>query len=305
MAATDPLLELATFSVFKQVDLAQLAGEAKTVRGKQMRNPRFTSVESCWVAPGPPEQFMRALRGWDPARHEELNVYIHELGTEFARLRNVPEKPGVRALADATQARSSELQISKEEASRFSPAGPMQGPGAMPPIVGLFWKTVLTKRANAFASGGTAAQPPYDHTGQNIRPNEELKALLREQPKIRKQFESMLAQSGIATVVPGDPDYFWQLRAVGDKAVLTLGASYERISSATLQAADVYYYASGGFYVALTLYHAWPVELAGNPATLVWRGDLISSRERASGSSLVEHVSRTVRVLREDVASPP
>ena len=41
--------------------------------------------------------------------------------------------------------------------------------------------------------------------------------------------------------------------------------------------ADGFYYASGGYNVALTLYQLWPIEISGRPSTLVWRGDFVSA----------------------------
>ncbi len=125
--------------------------------------------------------------------------------------------------------------------------------------------------------------------------------MLGEQGKIRKQF------SGIFS---GKADQYWEMVEVEGKAVLTLGASYSRSGSGgSYQAADVLYYASGGYYVALTLYQMWPVEVGGKPSTLVWRGDMISSAELAglagverlgSESAMMKDVSRAVRVFRRD-----
>ena len=307
-APTQALRELANFSVFNKVDLPQIAAEPKTIGGAAMRNPRFAAVQSCWVAPGSPGELLAALRALDRARYPETNVYFHVNGSDFGALRNVPDKPGVRALVKATLAVSPELQISKEEAARFSRVGPLEGPGAMPPIVGLFWKMILTKRADAFVSGGSASQPPYDHTGQEIRPNEDLKSLLGEQPKLRKQFAGLLENSGIGRGAAGEPQQFWQLRAIDNKAVVTLGAFYERSVGSGALAATLSYYASGGYLAAVTLYQMWPIEVDGKPSTLVWRGDVVSSlrfaqAERAEAEAQVrDEVAREIRLLRQDVA---
>jgi hypothetical protein len=309
-ATDDAARQLASFSVFNKVDFAQLVTEAKTVAGPAMRSPRFASVQSCWVAPRSPHEVVAALRAWDPARHPESKVYFHANGENFDALRNVPDRPGVRALVQASLAVSPELQISKGEAARFSRVGPLQGLGAMPPIVGLFWKTVLTKRAAAFLDGGSAAQPSYDHTGQEIRPNEELSGMLAEQPKLRRRFATLLENSRIGRGAAGDPQQFWQLRAIDNKAVLTLGAFYERNLASEAQAATLFYYATGGYYAAVTFYEMWPVEVDGNAATLVWRGDLVSSPRLAGANraevaaELRDDVAREVRLLREEIAGP-
>ena len=302
----DPASELASFSVFPTVDLAQLAGDAKTVRGAPMSTPRFLSVQSCWVAPGAPSAQIEAMRRWNPSSHGELNILLHANGSDFSRLRNAPNNSAVQALVTATEKLSPELQISKAEASKFSPGagGGMSGP------VGNFWSSLLGARAQAFASGGSSSQPPYDHTGQAIKPGEELSGLLRQQEKIRKQFAPLLENSGIGRGAGGKPEQYWELIEIEDKGVLSLGASYSRATSGGgFQAADVLYYASGGYYAGVTLYQMWPVTVDGKPSTLVWRGDLFSSPELAglrgverlgSESSMIKDVSKAVRAFRRD-----
>jgi len=47
-ACADPVSELASFSIFDKVDLAQLAkGDVKTAHGPPMRNSRFLAIQSC------------------------------------------------------------------------------------------------------------------------------------------------------------------------------------------------------------------------------------------------------------------
>src|SRR5215471_19483708 len=78
-AWADPLSELASFSIFDKVDLAQLAkSDVKTAHGPPMSNQRFLAVQSCYVATGSsPAQQMQALRQWDATRHRELKVFLH------------------------------------------------------------------------------------------------------------------------------------------------------------------------------------------------------------------------------------
>ena len=125
--------------------------------------------------------------------------------------------------------------------------------------------------------------------------------VLRQQEKIRKQFASLLG---------GKPEQYWELVEIEEKGVLSLGASYSRATSGGgFQAADVLYYASGGYYAGVTLYQMWPVTVDGKPSTLVWRGDLISSPELAglrgverlgSESSMIKDVSKSIRAFRRD-----
>src|SRR5205809_6136090 len=122
IARADPVSELASFSIFDKVDLAQLArSDVKTAHGPPMRNPRFLAVQSCYVVPGSPAQQMEALRRWNRAKYRELKVFLHtDLPSNpgpasFERLKNAPDNASVRSFVTATQKLSPDLQISKEE----------------------------------------------------------------------------------------------------------------------------------------------------------------------------------------------
>src|ERR1700750_693875 len=149
-AHADATSELASFSIFDKVDLAQLAkSDVKTAHGPPMRNSRFLAIQSCYVVPGSPAQQMEALRRWNPAKYRELKVFLHsDLSSNpgpgsFEKLKDAPGNASVRSLVAETQKLSPELQISKEEAKRFS-AGTAGGGGVIPQAVMAFWADVLT-----------------------------------------------------------------------------------------------------------------------------------------------------------------
>lgn len=318
IARADAVSELAAFSIFDKVELAQLAkSDVKTAHGPPMGNPRFLSVQSCYVASGSPAQQIEALRRWDPTRHRELKVFLHSdlpdnpSAANFSKLQNAPDNGPVRSFVSATQKLSPELQISKDEAKKFSPAG--AGGGALPAAVAKFWSDVLAARTHSFSSGGTSAQPPYDHGGQAIRASDELNGLLRQQEKIRRQFSGFLGNTGIGGGAGSlSPELYWELLDVDDQGVVSLGAYYNRGGAGgSYQAVDVLYYASGGYYVALTLYQMWPVNVEGKASTLVWRGDMISAAslgslhgvERlGSESVMMKDISKAVTLFRRDTS---
>jgi hypothetical protein len=302
-ASADPVAEMASFSVFDKVDLAELAkGEPKVAHGPPLGG-RYISAQSCFVVAAPPARVSEALRQWNPSRHSELKVLIHSdlpsspSAANFSRLSSAPDNAAVRSLVSATQKLAPDLQISKEEEKRFAAVAGVTGSG-MPAPIAAAWADVLSARARA----GRAAQPPYDHTGQSVRPSEELNALLRAQEKIRGKFSGVLDGKG---------EGFWELLTADEQGVLTLGASYRRSgANGTFQAADALYYASGGYYAGLTLYQMWPVDAGGKPGTLVWRADLISSGtiaslhgiERvASESAMMRDISKAVSSFRRDI----
>ena len=316
-AWADPVSELASFSIFDKVDLAQLAkSDVKTAHGPPMKNSRFLAVQSCYVAPGSPAQQMEALRRWNPAKYSQLKVFLHsDLSSNpgpasFEKLKDAPGNASVRSFVAATQKLSPELQISKDEAKRFS-APTAGGGGVMPPAIVAFLTDVLTARTKSFVSGGMAAQPPYDHAGPSIRASEEVNGLLREQGKIRQQFSGLLGATAIGRGAGSLPaELYWELLDADDHGVVTLGAAYNRGGAGgTYQTADVLYYASGGYYVALTLHQLWPVTVDGKPSTLVWRGDMISSAELGSlhgverlgsESVMMKNITKAVTLFRRE-----
>ena len=318
-ARADAISDLASFSIFGKVDLAQLAkSDLKTAHGPPMSNPRFLAVQSCYVVTGSsPAQQMEALRRWNPAQHRELKVFLHSdlpsnpTPSNFEKLKNAPNNASVRSFVAATQKLSSDLQISKDEAKKFS-AG-TGGGGVIPEPVVTFWADVLTSRTESFVSGGMAAQPPYDHAGPSVRASDEVNGLLREQGKIRNQFSGFLGATAIGRGAGSlKPELYWELVDVDDQGVATLGASYSRGGAGgTYQAASVLYYASGGYYVALTLYQLWPVTVDGKPSTLVWRGDMTSAAllgtlhgvERlGSESVMMKNITKAVTLFRRDTS---
>ena len=280
-----------------------------------MKTARFLSVQSCYVAPGTPAQHLEALRQWNPTQHRELKVFLHSdlpaspSAENFSKLRNAPDNGAVRVLVGATQKQSVDLQLSRDEAKKLSSASGAGG-GAMPASVAAFWTDVLAGRAKSFASGGTSAQPPYDHGGQSIRPGDEFNGLLREQDKIRKQFSGFIDNTGVGHGAGSlKPELYWELLEADDKGVLTLGAFYSKANAGGFQAADALYYASGGYYVSLTLYQMWPVNAGGKDSTLVWRGDMTSAaslaelhgvEKLASESAMMKEISKAISLFRRD-----
>ena len=312
MVSADPLTELSSFSIFDKVDLGQLAKDAKTAHGPPMANPRFLSVQSIYVLPGPPAQHLEAMRRWNPIEHHEPKVYLHgDLSgpiseSAFAKLKNAPDNGPVRALVNATSKMGNDLQLSREEAAKWK-----GGSAALSGAGGDFWIGVLTGRARAYSSGGTSALSPYDHAGgPAVRAGDELNGLLREQGKIRKQFAPLLDSSSIGRGAGSlKPDLYWELLNADDVAVATLGAFYSRNTGGNMQAADTFYYASGGYYVTLTLHQMWPVDVDGKPHTLVWRGDMVSSASLAdlhgveklgSESAMMKNVAKSIALFRKE-----
>src|SRR5438067_9687272 len=93
---------------------------------------------------------------------------------------------------------ANELQLSPKEAAKWK-----GGNGALSAAGGDFWIGVLAGRARAFSSGGTAAQPPYDHAGPAVRPGDELNGLLRS--KAKSASNSRVCSRARASAAAPDP----------------------------------------------------------------------------------------------------
>ena len=164
-AAANPVAEMASFSLFDQINLSDLAKtDVKTAHGVPMSEPRFLSVQSCWVTPGSPEQMMTALHQWDPLKHKDLKVTLHfdvrpGAGVaEFSKLKSAPDNSDTRSLVEATTKMGSDLQISRDEAKRFQQGA---SGGTVPPNVVDFWANILSNRFRAVSSlAGRTRSPP-------------------------------------------------------------------------------------------------------------------------------------------------
>ena len=125
----------------------------ETGRGGR-RGARTLFVQTVYVAPHPPAALLAKMRGWNPASHPELKVYLHTDSSNFSRLQNPPDNSAVRYLTTATSQNSPDLQLSAAERKLL--------PGENFASV---WTKILSDRARAGVSG----QPPYDNTSPPVR----------------------------------------------------------------------------------------------------------------------------------------
>ncbi|MDP9290846.1 MAG: hypothetical protein M3O82_00620 [Verrucomicrobiota bacterium] len=317
LAAADPLAELAEFSVFKNVDLGKLAGgNVLAARGPAMSSARGMAVESCYIVQAPPQKVAALQNRWDPSNHPELKVYLHAdisakpiLGN-FAKARTLPDNGAARSLVAATQKLNSakpELQMSRDEAAAFAKKG-----GTSAQDVSAFWSNLLFQRSLAFGSGGASRQPPYFVDGATISVADEIGHLLSDVPKVRAHFKPLLDSSSFLKSGSIAPALYWELFDVDGTAAFSLGAEFDKAVGDGWQSLDAQYYASDGYFVFLTFYQIWPVTIENRPATLVWRGDLISSAElgalhgverMGSGTAMMKEIQKSISVFLRDAAS--
>ncbi|MBW0001391.1 MAG: hypothetical protein JO015_20035 [Verrucomicrobia bacterium] len=280
----DPVSDLRGASVFRDADLNRLgSGEVLAARGPAMNFNRGLAVESAYAVRLPVPRAIGLHQQFDPTRHAELKVFLQgpipsrPSPAAFERLASAPSNGSVNAFARATEsapADPAKVQLSPAEAKTFTGGAEASG-GGLPAAVVQFWSRILAQRAQAYASGGIGAEPPFEGAGGTIRPGEDASRLLSEAPKVQQQFAPIIERSGLRG--RGGANGNFQLFDVDGDGAVSLSAFHSVPVNDGAEAADITYYSSGGFYVLLSFYRFWPVTIGGQPATLVWRVDLISS----------------------------
>jgi hypothetical protein len=319
----DPITELRSLSVFKNADLAKLAGgEVLASQGPGMRFSRGGSTESAYIVRAPVRTTAGLFQQWRPTQHPELRVYLQEdlstraTANDFRNLASAPSNSSVKAFVDATEklpGDASKLQLSSAEVKQYTGGGSTGG-GTIPAPVVAFWSQVLAQRARSFVSGGLAAQPPYQTSGSNISAAEEVARLLEERGDVRSHFSSLISSTAVGGGRGSTPSLNWQLFYGGGRsgvslASVSLAASYTRPAADGWQIADLGFYSSGAYYATVTLHQLWPVQVDGGEATLIWRVDLVSSAALAelrgaerlgSGAAMMREIQTNVRAFLKD-----
>jgi hypothetical protein len=319
-ARADPISELRSVSVFKNADLTKLAnGDVLASKGAAMGYSRGLSIESAYVVKAPVRTTVALQQRFDPTRHPELKVYaqfdVSGRGSpsDFQNLASVRSNPSIKAFVDATlklPGDAAKLQLSNAEVKMFVPGG--GGDGAMPSSVVAFWSKVLAGRAQSFASGGLAAEAPYETTGSPVRVENEVASLIRESGSARSHFSSLISSTPLGGGRGSSPSsQSWQLFDADGSAAVGLSASYGKPAGDGWQAADLQYYSSGAVYAYITLYQLWPVKVGNQDATLIWRVDLTSASELGdlrgverlgSGAALMRVIQRNVKAFLRDAS---
>ncbi len=309
--AADPVVELGKFSVFEQLDLSKLSGgKVLAARGPAMASPRDLSVQAVYLVPAPLQKTVDLHRQWNASRHSDLKVRLHSdisgkiAAEDFGKLSSAPNNSAMKSFTSATQSfpdRSS-LQLSNDEAKSFTKGQSITD----------FWTQILTQRAQAFASRGLSGQPGYDVGNQSIRPAEEASRLMKELGKVKAQFRTLIDQTPLGGGNGSlSPSLYWELFDTEGQSALSLGAIYSKADADSAQMLDLQYYASGGYIAFVTLYQMWPVTVDGKTATLVWRGDSLSSialselkgvERMGSGAAVMKELQKTATAFVKDVS---
>ena len=180
------------------------------------------------------------------------------------------------------------------------------------------WRDILKVRALKFQREGLAGVPPYETGKSVITVASEIENLLKEDPKVMKQFSQLLSETFFTKrqpkkTAPG-PYYYLDLLEVDSRATFNLGAIYLKSWGDRYQIADCAYYSSSGFYASYTLRQVWPIKIKDQNASLVWRGEFVSApsladrkgiEAMAAPAILLQELKKTIRAFQEDVIKAP
>lgn len=292
MAADDALERLKSFSSFPDVTMASLAGgDIQTQRGPLMKFRRGMLGESCYIVRVTPHDVATGIQTFDPSGGDSSVVFHNKVqnpiqDSDLAKLNLESPRYGVKRFVSKTQTitpQQNDFFISRAEAAQIQKAVKAGG-GPLKPaeVARQAWTEVLKARALEFDNGGLSKLSVYETGGVTVDPVADIKSLLGELPRIGNEFKSLLAETGL------DGAGTFKKEAAGHlytevinydvQATLELGAVFTRkFPDGRIQMLDCIYFSTGIFYVSVNLYELWPVEVGGKPATLVWRGDLLST----------------------------
>jgi hypothetical protein len=322
-ARADALPDLKSFTAFGTVDLERLdGGEILGEHGSPMKFPTGISAETCFVVPVPAAEAAQRIQFWDPSLRGTLKTLgFHSVSNsctaaDFAGLSLMPDNRPQRWLIDQTTAtlgRNSALNLTRDEASVLAQCVKAKPD---PQSISAGWSEVLFGRARLFQRQGFSAIPPYELSGQPVKPAVHLRAMLSERPPVTREFAPLLQDCGVLDEKPtgtAAPFYYWALYEANRRATLTLGAVYLLPVGDHFQLLDAEYYVSGNYYTFVTLYEVWPIQVRGKSEALVWRGDFFSApplaythgAERlAYGAFMIQELKKTIRTFRNDVGRP-
>ena len=275
------------FTAFAGQDLSGLAnGQVLQARGGLIEFERGVTAQSLYFMEAPPQTVLQKMQTWNPASHSDLDVWLHQplpphpTAADFSALNSLPDNKSVNNMVDATYKYtpgSDLLQLNQAEEQRLA-AGHDQ-PHSKQFIVDT-WSQILAGRIADFLSGNIA-NARYRMSAGEINPVNEVRTLLRSDPKIFAEFHPMLSGTPVYNAHRTTPaQLYYECFDIQSTACFGTGAVYLAQSPATIQRADIEYFVSSGIYTSVEIEQLWPVTLGGKNGTLVWAHRHGLDRER-------------------------
>ena len=305
-----------SFTAFAGADLTPLAGgQVLQARGGLIEFERGVTAQSLYFIEQPPAAVEQKLEAWNPARHPELDVWLHAplplnpTLADFSAINNLPDNKSVNNMVAATYnytPGSDSLQLNAAEGALVA-AG--HGQSQSKSFIVDVWSRILFGRVDAFLHN-QLGEAKYVANSATILPFAEAKALLRSDPRIFNQFHPFLKNTPVYNGSGLRPSHlYFECFDIQSEACFGTGAVYLVNSAGSTRRADVEYYVSNGIYTSVELEQLWPATIAGRNGTLVWRADMVSTAnvaylhgtERlASGMLMLQDVKQAVDAFRSE-----
>ena len=310
------------FSSFQNVDLNALAGgQVLQARGGLINFMRGITGQALYVIDAPVTEVQTKLLNWDPAKHPELLVWIHQPLPEkptladFAPLSTLPDNKSIKYQLTATAGLNPahpELQVNKDEAQLIANLAKQESDPKK-----LFvdaWSQILLGRVNSFLDGKAAADY-YDLSDGPMYSLSEIKSLLHSDPKVYGEYQHLFNQTplkALATTPMTNPlqhNLYFDVFDIEGSAGMGTGVVYQGPHGQAIQSLDVEYYINSGVYTTIELEELWPETINGKQETLVWRADLVSApnvaylrgTERlASGMIMLQEVKQGIDAFKSE-----
>ena len=243
-----------------ELEKGEVVGHKWMVKGA---GPGFLGARAFFIAPAEPRVVAKKVLEFDPTRGKTLewasegSVKIYEpfprppTAEDWTRLREALAKPPFDLLLQVGERREGSIHLHPEEMQKVE-SGKVDG-----------WVQVLEARIQTYHRGGWKENAGVP-AGENrlIDFDENLREVMKENGPVRDEFRRVLtalAYGGQDKKEPVEVRDYWQLMEVDKSPAVALGCAVMKEGvGGRFEVADMHYFASNGYYGAVSLYGIWP-----------------------------------------------
>ena len=256
----------------EELEKGEIVGQKWLVGGAR---PGFLGAKAFFIAPAKPEKIARAILEFDPTQGRDLawtdegSVKMYQSFSRppapeaWARFRSALGKPPFDLLLQVEGKKEGRIHLHPDEIQKVT-SGKIDG-----------WIEVLQAKIQTYHRGGWK-----ENAGVPAGPDalidfdENLREVMKENGPVRDEFRRVLtalAYGGEDKKEPVVVRDYWQLMEVDKSPAVALGcAVMKEGKGGRYEVADMHYFASNGYYGAVSLYGIWPY---GDGKSLVCRID--------------------------------
>jgi len=260
----------------EELEKGEIVGQKWMVKGA---GPGFLGARAFFIAPAEPKEVATKVLEFDPTRGKTLewsaegSVKLYEpfprplTAEDWTRFRAALGQPPFDLLLQVEGKKEGRIHLHPEEIKKVA-AGKVDG-----------WIQVLEERIQTYHRGGWK-----ENVGVPAGPDslidfdENLREVMKENGPVRDEFRRVLtalAYGGQDKKEPVEVRDYWQLMEVDKAPAVALGcAVMKQGSGGRYEVADMHYYASNGYYGAVSLYGIWPYQ---DGKSLVCRIDAVET----------------------------